>query len=345
MTKDFFKSNEYKKLLNKIKKTYHDSKTKAAKSINKDVLKTYWGIGQHIVELEQGGKLRAEYGRQLLIELSKDLKVQLGKGFSRSNLYQMRQLYIKYPKVQSLTGKLTWTHYVELLSISDNLERSFYEKQTLIESWSVRELKRQKKTALFYRLALSKDKKGILELAKTGQQIKTGEDLIKNPYVFEFLGLSEEDLFSELELEERLSRQLQKFLLELGKGFAFIGRQYRITLNNRHYRVDLVFYHYILKCFVLIDLKIDKLEHHDIGQMNLYINYFKTEENRTDDNEPIGIILTTDKDEILVEYAMGGMTNQLHVSEYQVYLPEKTVLEAQVRKILDTNGHTEEEEV
>ena len=165
-------------------------------------------------------------------------------------------------------------------------------KQALIEGWSVRELKRQKQTALFHRLALSKDKEGILELAKTGQEIKTVDDLTKDPYVFEFLGLSEKSLFSELELEKRLLDKLQEFLLELGKGFAFIGRQYRITLNNRHFRVDLVFYHYILKCFVLIDLKVDKLQHHDIGQMNMYINYFKTEESRIDDNEPIGIILT-----------------------------------------------------
>lgn len=158
--------------------------------------------------------------------------------------------------------------------------------------------------------------------------------MTKDPYVFEFLGLSEQSLYKESELEIKLLNKLQQFLLELGKGFAFIGRQYRITLNNRHFRVDLVFYHYILKCFVLIDLKVDKLQHHDIGQMNMYINYFKTEENREGDNEPIGIILTTDKDDILVEYATGGLTNQLFVSKYQVYLPDKKSLEAKVREIL-----------
>ena len=269
--------------------------------------------------------------------MAKDLKIKLGKGFSRSNLYQMRQFYLKYQKIQTVSGELSWSHYIELLSVSDDLARSFYEKQALIEGWSVRELKRQKQTALFHRLALSKDKEGILELARTGQEIKTVDDLAKDPYVFEFLGLSEKSLFSELELEKRLLDKLQEFLLELGKGFAFIGRQYRITLNNRHFRVDLVFYHYILKCFVLIDLKVDKLQHHDIGQMNMYINYFKTEESRIDDNEPIGIILTTDKDEILVEYATGGMTNQLFISKYQVYLPDKSILEEEVRKILETN--------
>jgi len=251
----------------------------------------------------------------------------------------MRLFFVKYQKIQTLSGELSWSHYVELLSISDDLERSFYEKQTLIESWSVRELKRHKKTALFHRLALSKDKKGILELAKTGQEIKTAADLAKDPYIFEFLGFSEKNIFSESELEQRLLDKLQQFLLELGKGFAFIGRQYRITLNNTHFRVDLVFYHYILKCFVLIDLKVDKLKYHDIGQMNMYINYFKAEESRSDDNEPIGIILTTDKDEILVEYATGGITNQLFVSKYQVYLPDKTILEEAVRKILETDDN------
>lgn len=184
-------------------------------------------------------------------------------------------------------------------------------------------------------MALSKDKAGILKLAKKGHQIQTPDDLLKDPYIFEFLSLPENSLHSELELEKRLINKLQQFLLELGKGFAFIGRQYRITLNNRHYRVDLVFYHRILKCFVLIDLKIDKLHHHDIGQMNLYINYFKAEENMEDDNEPIGIILTTDKDEVLVEYATGGITNQLFVSKYQIYLPDRALLEQQVIAILD----------
>jgi len=247
----------------------------------------------------------------------------------------MRQFYLKYPKIQTVSGKLSWSHFVELLSISDNLERSFYEQQILIENWSVRELKRQKSTALFHRLALSKDKEGILKLAKKGHQVQSPTDLSKDPYVFEFLGIPEDSLYSELELEKRLINKLQQFLLELGKGFAFIGRQYRITLNNKHYRVDLVFYHRILKCFVLIDLKVDKLQHHDIGQMNLYINYFKTEENMEDDNEPIGIILTTDKDEVLVEYATGGMTNQLFVSKYQIYLPDRKLLEQQVKAILD----------
>jgi predicted nuclease of restriction endonuclease-like (RecB) superfamily len=199
-------------------------------------------------------------------------------------------------------------------------------------------LKRQKKTALFQRLALSKDKATVLELSKKGNIITTANDLHKDPYIFEFLGLPEDNLFSESDLENRLINKLQQFLMELGKGFAFVGQQYRISLNNRHFRVDLVFYHYILKCFVLIDLKVDKIQHHDIGQMNMYINYFKTEENQANDNEPIGIILTTDKDDILVEYATGGITNQLFVSKYQVYLPDKEILKQEVQKLLNEDN-------
>jgi len=321
-------NGNYKILLEQIGETYTHHKAQTVQAVHKAVLETYWKIGRHIVEFEQAGKLKAAYGQQLLIQLAKDLKIEFGKGFSRSNLYQMRQFYLKYKKIQTVSGELSWSHYIELLNISDDLERS------------VRELKRQKKTALFHRLALSKGKEDILKMAKDGYQIQTPDDLSKDPYVFEFLGLSEHDLFSESDLEKKLLDKLQQFLLELGKGFAFISRQYRITLDNRHFRVDLVFYHYILKCFILIDLKIDKIHYHDIGQMNMYINYFKTEENSKNDNEPIGIILTTDKDEILVEYATGGLTNQLFVSKYQIYLPDKNLLESQVRLILET----EEEE-
>lgn len=338
MKPKFSKEQNYQTLLRQISETFTNHKNKAIKLVNTEIVNAYWYIGRYIVEFEQAGNIKAEYGKYLLIQLSKDLKVRLGKGFSRTNLIYMRLLYLTFPKSQTLSDQLSWSHYIELLGISDELERNFYEQQTILEKWSVRELKRQKKTALFQRLALSKDKKTILELSKKGHLIKSVDDIQKDPYVFEFLGLPENNLFSEAELEERLLNKLQQFLLELGKGFAFVGRQYRITLNNRHYRVDLVFYHYILKCFVLIDLKVDKIHHHDIGQMNLYINYFKTEERQENDNEPIGIILTKEKDDILVEYATGGITNQLFVSKYQIYLPDKEVLKQEVQKILTENN-------
>jgi predicted nuclease of restriction endonuclease-like (RecB) superfamily len=224
----------------------------------------------------------------------------------------MRLFYLRYPKSETLSHQLTWSHYFELLKIDDDLERSFYEKQSILENWSVRELKRQKNTALFARLALSRNKTEILQLANQGNILQKETDILKDPYIFEFLGLPEGKKIKEKELENKLIEHLQTFLLELGKGFAFIARQYKITLNNTNFYVDLVFYHRILKCFVLIDLKVNEVKHQDIGQMNLYINYFKTEENTEGDNEPIGIILSSEKEDIVVQYALGGITNKLY---------------------------------
>jgi predicted nuclease of restriction endonuclease-like (RecB) superfamily len=259
---------DYSCLINDIGNLLLDGRKKAMQSVNTTLVSTYWHIGRRIVEFEQKGNEKAVYASKLLKRLSKDLKAAYGKGFSISNVYLMRQLYIKYEKFQTLSGKLSWSHYTELLSISDDLARSFYEKQCEKESWSVRELKRQRNSGLFERIALSKDKKGVLELARSGQVIETGKDLVKDPYVFEFLNIPHDHRYTEKELETRLINNLEHFLLELGKGFAFVGRQYRITLNNTHYYVDLVFYHRILKCFVLIDLKIGKVNHLDIGQIN-----------------------------------------------------------------------------
>jgi predicted nuclease of restriction endonuclease-like (RecB) superfamily len=213
-----------------------------------------------------------------------------------------------------------------LVKIEDELERSFYYQQNLLENWGERELRRQKDSALFLRLAAAKDKNKVLALAKKGQIIETPEDIIKDTYVFDFLKISEPYIISEKELETRLIDNLQNFLLELGKGFTFVGRQYRIILNNAVYRVDLVFYHRILRCFVLIDLKINEVKHGDIGQMNMYMGYFDKEENAEGDNPPIGIILSKEKDELLVEYATYGMNSQLFVSKYQLYLPNKEEL-------------------
>ncbi len=327
--------NKYSELLGNIGNLLEESRKATIQKINNILVQTYWNIGKRIVEFEQGGMEKADYGSKLLKRLSNDLKKRYEKGFSRSNLQYMRLLYLKYQKYQTLSGKLSWSHYVEILSISDELARSFYEKQCINENWSVRELKRQRNSGLFQRIALSKDKKGILKLAKEGQLIEKVEDIIKDPYVFEFLNIPENYHYSEKELENRLIDELGHFLLELGKGFAFISRQFRITLNNTHYYVDLVFYHRILKCFVLIDLKLGKANHQDIGQMNLYLNYFKNEESETDDNEPIGIILAADKDKILVEYATGSISNQLFVSKYQLYLPDKHLLEQELKYLLE----------
>ena len=302
--------------------------------VNRELLATYWQIGQHIVEFEQAGQQRADYGKDLINQLARDLSLRHGKGFSRSNLIRIRQFYLCYPKGATLSHFLSWSHVVELLKIDDPLERSFYEQQSAREAWSVRELIRQKSASLFLRLAASRDKEGVLQLAAQGQIIASAQDLLREPYVFEFLKIPEPAHISETELETALCNHLQQFLLELGKGFTFVGRQYRITLNNHHYKVDLVFYHRILRCFVLLDLKLGEVQHHDIGQMNMYLGYFANEENIEGDNPPIGIIMSRGKDELLVEYAMYNMTSQLFVQKYQLYLPEREELRRELELTL-----------
>jgi len=265
------KSN-YNNLKDEIKKLLLTSREKAYKSVNVILIETYWQIGRYIVEFEQEGEQKAKYGQELLTQLSKDLTIEYGKGFSRSNLFQIRAFYLQFPKIQTLSGKLSWSHYVELLK-ADKLEMGFYLKQCEKENWSVRELKRQMKSMLFHRIALSTDKKGVLELSQKGQEIAKADDIIKEPYILKFLDIPYTKQYLEGELEDKIIQNLQIFLLELGKGFAFIGRQYKINIGSRHFFVDLVFYHRILKCFVLIDLKKGEVEHNDIGQMNLYLNY------------------------------------------------------------------------
>ena len=270
-----------------------------AKQVNSILVSTYWEIGRIIIEEEQKRSDRAEYGKQLLIELSKKLSKEYGKGFSRSNLQNMRNFYLLYPICQTVSGKLTWSHYCELLSISDNSKRNFYEKESINSNWSVRELKRQIKTSLFERLLLSsgeKNKEKVLELSLKGNEINKASDIIKDPYVFEFLGIPEEKAILESDLEKALILHIEKFLLELGKGFMYVGSQQRITLGNTHYYVDMVFYNKILRSYILIELKMGKLMPEAVGQLNMYLNYYKSEINDETDNEPIGIILCTDKD-------------------------------------------------
>lgn len=234
-----------------------------------------------------------------------------------------------------MPAKLSWTHYVTLLGVSDDTARKIYKKQAILENWGYRELERQIDSSLFERLALSKDKKGVLHLSEKGYIVSEPIEAIKDPYVLDFLKIPQSHRMTEKVLEQKIIDNLQLFLLEFGKGFAFVGRQYKISLRNKHYYIDLVFYHRILKCFVLIDLKIRKVDHGDIGQMNLYLNYFKTEENVEGDNEPIGIILSADKDEVLVEFATGGISNKIFVSKYQLYLPDKKQLQKKVKAILE----------
>jgi predicted nuclease of restriction endonuclease-like (RecB) superfamily len=327
-------SKPYRELLERISQRYIEGQAQAIRSVNDAIVETNWHIGQYIVEYEQEGKPKAKYGSQLLVHLSRDLTLLHGRGFSRPNLNNMRMFYLRFPICQMLSDKLSWSHYCELIKISDDVERSFYYQQNMLENWSVSELKRQKDSGLFMRLALSKDKDEILQLSQKGQAMKMPKDIVKDIYVFEFLKIPEPYKISETELETQLLDNLQTFLLELGKGFTFVGRQYRMMINNTPFRVDLVFYHRILRCFVLIDLKINEVKHDDIGQMNMYMGYFAKEENYEGDNPPIGIILSKDKDDLLVEYATYEMNSQLFVSKYQLYLPNKEELKAVINKQL-----------
>jgi len=328
--------NKYNELLDSIGFTIEQARQNAIKAVNTELVKANWEIGRHIVEFEQHGQERAEYGSELLTKLSKDLRQRYGKGFGRRNILDMRRFYLAYQKWQTVSAKLSWSHYIALVSISDDTARKFYEKHTLNENLSVRELERQINSSLFERLALSKDKKGVLQLSEKGHIVSNPTEAVKDPYVLDFLKIPQSHKMTEKDLEQKIIDNLQMFLLELGKGFAFVARQYRISLRNKHYSIDLVFYHRILKCFVLIDLKIRNVAHGDIGQMNLYLNYFKTEENVEGDNEPIGIILSAEKDEVLVEFATGGISNKIFVSKYQLYLPDKKQLQKKVKAIMDS---------
>ena len=328
---------EYMRLVSLISGLWEKAKENAALAINSELLDANWQTGRYIVEFEQGGNAKARYGEQLITNLAKDLTRLKGRGFSRSNLIYMRKLYLTFPKSETLSHQLTWSHYFELLTCDDELEMQFYMKECIKEGWKVRELKRQINSSLYQRLALSTDKAGVLALANEGHQVLSASDIIHDPYVLEFTGLPLQKRYKETDLEKALKANMEKFLLELGRGFAFIGRQYNIPIGARRFKVDLVFYHAILKCYVLIDLKRAEIRHSDIGQMNLYLNYFKNEICQPDDYPPIGIVLGARKDELLMEYALQGIDNQLFAARYQLYLPNRDELQSQLDKLLDNS--------
>lgn len=335
------KTDAYNALLQSVGNALTQGRSRAAVAVNAAMVQTYWEIGRQIVEYEQKGNERAEYGTELLKRLSRDLTERYGKGFGKSNIFAMRRFFLLYQKFQTVSGKLTWSHYVELLKVDDPLERSFYEKESEQSHWGVRELKRQMNSMLFQRLALSTDKNEVARLASDGQVIEKPEDILKDPYVFEFTGLPQMPVYKEGDLEAALVNNLSQFLLELGKGFAFVGRQQTFTIDGRTYKIDLVFYHRILKCFVLIDLKRGEIQHEDIGQMNFYLNYYRAEMNTEGDTEPIGIILGSKSNKLTMQYALQGISNQLFVSRYQLYLPEREQLEAEFQRFLNGAHHAE----
>jgi predicted nuclease of restriction endonuclease-like (RecB) superfamily len=314
-------------------------------------------MGRRIVEYDQKGKEKAEYGKELLQKLSQDLNKRFGRGFSPDNLEAMRSFYLNYPinisetvsrkleeqnsetvsrnseitlAIHPLTERFTlsWSHYRLLMRLDEPFKREFYEAECISGNWSVRQLDRQIQSMLYERTALSKQKLAVIAKAHESPITLKPEDEIKDPYILEFLGLKDE--YSESQLEEALIKHLEHFLLELGNGFTFVARQKRITLEGSHYRLDLLLYHRILRCLVAIDLKIGEFSHADAGQMNLYLNYLKDKEKLLEENDPVGLILCTDKKKTVVEYALGGMNNRIFASKYKLQLPDPEVLKTEI---------------
>lgn len=317
----------------KIAEILTQARNSIVQTVNQTMVQTYFEIGRMIVEEEQDGNIRAEYGKQVLIELSKKLTNEFGKGFSRRNLEQMRQFFLVYSKTQTVSAifNLSWSHYLKLMRIDNKNERKFYEIEAFENNWSLRELQRQFDSALYERLALSRDKSGIQKLAENGQIIETAKDSLKDPYILEFIGLPESLKYSESKLEQRIIDKLEHFLLELGKGYTFVGRQVRFTFDDKHFRVDLVFYNRLLQCFVLIDLKIGEITHQDLGQMQMYVNYYDRFIKLDTENKTIGIILCKSKNDTLVEITLPENNDQIFASKYETVLPSKT----QLKKLIE----------
>lgn len=304
------------------------ARKKVIATVNQTMVITYFEIGKMIVEEEQKGEDRAKYGKQLLKGLSQRLTKEFGRGFSVTNLKQMRSFYLAYSKGQTLSDEfnLSWSHYLMLMRLDNIEERKFYEIEAFKNNWSVRELQRQYDSALYTRLTLSRDKNKVKELSEKGQIIENPKDIIKDPYILEFIGLPEHTSYSESQLEEKIITKLEHFLLELGNGFTFVARQKRISFDDKHFRIDLVFYNRILKSFVLIDLKIGELKHQDIGQMQMYVNYYDREIRLEDENQTIGLILCQNKNESVVKYTLPKSNNHIFASKYQTVLPSKKEL-------------------
>ena len=323
------------------KSFYHDIKSilqtardNAYKSVNFIMVEAYWNIGKKIVEVEQNGETKAKYGSKLISELSKQLTVDFGSGFSARNIRNMRQLYNCFPIWQTVSAKLSWSHYLLILKIEDEKAKDYYIQETIASNWSVRALERQINSLYYERLISSQEKQLVIQEAKenTKNLQLTAKDIIKDPYVLEFLDLKDNKSFRENELESALLEKIQEFLLELGRGFAFVSRQKRIKTQTSDFYIDLVFYNYLLKCFVLVDLKIGKLTHQDIGQIDMYVNMYDDLEKNESDNPTIGIILCTDKDETIVKYSHINSKDNLFVSKYQLYLPSEEELRREIER-------------
>jgi len=326
-------------IFEEIKGLVNTSRNRVYSAVNTEMLNLYWNIGRIIMEIQQGNE-RANYGDAVLEKLSEKLTSEFGKGFSTRNLERMRRFYICFSISTTLSSELSWSHYLELIRIEEEPKRNFYMKETINSKWSVRELQRQKDSMLYERLVLSADKAKVLELSKEGQVLRTGKDLVKDPFVLEFLDIKENADYLESDLEKNILEHLKEVLLELGKGFMFVGSQVRITLEEDHFYPDLVFYNRLLKCFVIIDLKIGKITHQDIGQMQMYVNYYDRDIKGEDENKTVGILLSTKKNETVVKYTLPENNDSIFASEYKLHLPsEEELIEAieEEKKNLELN--------
>lgn len=313
-------NKEVDSLYNDIKLLVEESRNRVYKTVNTEMINLYWNIGKMIVKI-QGGKEKAKYRDYITRELSIRLTTNFGKGFSKRNLERMRKFYLYYPIATTLMSQLSWSHYLELIKIDDINKRDFYMHECINSNWDVRELQRQRTTLLYERLTASKDKNKVFELSTIGHKLNEPKDIIKDPFVLEFLDIKENTNYLESDLERNILNHLKEFLLELGKGFTYVGNQVRITLDTEHYYPDLVFYNRILKCFVIIDLKIGKVTHKDIGQMQMYVNYYDREIKSNDENQTIGILLSTDKNETIVKYTLPEDNQTIFSSEFRLTIP------------------------
>lgn len=320
MNNKLINNNEINNIFDNIKELVINSRNKVYQTVNTEMLNLYWNIGKAIMEIQQGDK-RASYGDALLEKLSQKLTDEFGKGFSKRNLERMRKFYIYFPIATTVSSQLSWSHYLEIIKIEENAKRNFYKNEAINSKWSVRELQRQRDSLLYERLTLSTDKEKILELSEKGQILKTSRDLVKDPFVLEFLDIKENTDYLESDLEKNIIEHLKDFLLELGKGFTYVGNQVRLTLEEDHFYPDLVFYNRLLRCFVIIDLKIGKVLHQDIGQMQMYVNYYDREIKQPDENVTVGILLSTNKNETLVKYTLPKDNKTIFSSEYKLHMP------------------------
>lgn len=311
-------------LYESVREILQEARQNIARTVNSTLVKAYWQVGRHIVEYEQGGAERAKYGNAVIKNLSDKLVTEFGNGFTVTNLKLMRQFYVAFPNGHALRDELSWTHYRSLLKVQNNDVRLWYLEECIRENWSTRQLDRQINTLFYERMLASRDKETVrAEIKQSSTEPLSPHEIIRDPYVLDFLGIPQGDHFLESDLEQLLINKLQHFLLELGKGYSFVARQKRISFDNKHFYIDLVFYNYLARCFVLIDLKTDELTHQDIGQMQMYVNYYTREMMNPGDNPPIGILLCADKNDAIVRYTLPEGDNQIFAAKYTTYLPTK----------------------